>query len=232
MKTTHKIFIGLLLIAFVVSIGFNIYQKFEERKHDQELSSLITDNGSNKIIERYVKDSVTHTIYEDRIINNSQNEKQLAIGKTYADSIQKALKISLDKIDQVTKINARLEAQVALTNKQTSKGQTIKTHKDQYLDLTYYPETDSLKMAYDIHLNDVRYKDKKWIFGKENRYTDLYPEDPRVTINGLKSFRVKEDPPKRLGLGLSVGYGVAKDGNTLKMVPYFGAGLNYNLSEF
>lgn len=232
MKTTHKIFIGLLLIAFVVSIGFNIYQKFEERKHDQELSSLITDNGSNKIIEKYVKDSVTHTIYEDRIINNSKNEKQLAVGKTYADSLQKALKVSLDKIDQFTKITARLEAQVALSTKQTPTGQTVKTHKDKYLDLTYYPDSDSLKMAYDIKLNDARYSEKKWFLGAKQNYINVYSDDKRVTINGLKTFRIKEAIPNRFGIGLSAGYGIAKDGNSLKIVPYFGAGLNYNLFEF
>jgi hypothetical protein len=232
MKTIHKFFIGCLFIAFLVSIGFNIYQKIKERNHQQDLSALVQDQGNNKIIEKYVKDSVTHTIYQDRFINDSKSEKQLAIGKTYADSLQKALKLSIDKIDQVTKINARLEAQMALTTKQTPAGQTVKTHKDQYLDLIYYPDNDSLKMAYDIRLNDARYSEKKWFLGAKQNYINVYSDDKRVTINGLKSYRIKEAPPNRFGIGLSVGYGLAKDGNALKAVPYFGAGLNYNLFEF
>jgi hypothetical protein len=232
MKTVQKLFIGFLVLTLIASLGVIFYLKKEEKKRDKNISSLVEGQGQNKIIEKYVKDSVTHTIYEDRIINDTKSEKVLALGKTYADSLQKALKVSIDKIDQVTKINARLEAQLALSTKQTSSGQIVKTHKDKYLDLTYYPDSDSVKMAYDIRFNDVRFKEKKWFLGKEHRYTDLFPEDKRVTINGLKSYRVKESSPNRFGLGFSVGYGLAKDGNTLKVVPYVGASLNYNAIEF
>ena len=35
-----------------------------------------------------------------------------------------------------------------------------------------------------------------------------------------------------MGIGISAGYGVGKDGNTLRLVPYVGVGVNYNLIEF
>ncbi|CAM3557697.1 MULTISPECIES: DUF6808 domain-containing protein [Elizabethkingia] len=222
----------LVVILLLASIGLNIKQELKRAEKEKETTALLTQGGNNKIVEKYTRDSVTHTVFNEKIINNTKSEKIAALDKTYADSIQKALKISLDKIDQVTKINGRLEAQLALLTKQSPSGQTIKTHKDQYLDLAYYPDTDSVKMSYNIMMNDVRYKKKNWILGAEHNYIDMYSDDPRVTINGVKSFRIKEKPQKRFGFGLNAGYGIAKDGNTMKLLPYFGIGANYNLVEF
>ena len=232
MKSIHKFLFGGLILLLLCSIGFIIHQDAKGRQQDQSISQLIENKGENQIIEKYTRDSVVHTVFKDRIINNTTNEKHLALGKTYADSIQKALKISIDKIDQVTKINGRLEAQLALQTKQTDKGQVLKTHKDQYLDLAYNPETDSLQFAYNLKLNEARYSDKKWLFAPKNNYINVYSDDKRITINGLQSYRIKEDPPNRMGIGISAGYGVGKDGNTLRLVPYVGVGLNYNLIEF
>lgn len=232
MKPIHKFLFGFLILLLLSTIGVIIHQDAKKRQQDQNISELIENKGENHLIEKYTRDSVVHTIFQDRIINNTTNDKQLALGKTYADSIQKALKISIDKIDQVTKINGRLEAQLALQTKQTDKGQTVKTHKDQYLDLTYFPETDSLQFAYNLKLNEARYSERKWFLAAKQNYIDMYPDDKRITINGLKSYRVKENSPNRLGLGLSAGYGLGKDGNTIRLVPYIGVGLNYNLIEF
>lgn len=233
MKKTATITAFILVFALLItSIGLNIRQEFRKASKEKELTELLTQGGNNKIVEKYTRDSITHTVFNEKIINNTTANKIAAIDKTYADSLQSALKISLEKIDQVTKINGRLEAQLALQTKQSDKGQITKIHKDKYLDLVYYPETDSLNLAYNIQLNDVRYHQKKWLLGKTNNYIDVFSDDPRVSINGLKSFRIKETTPKRFGLGFQAGYGLAKDGTTLRALPYFGVGLNYNLVEF
>lgn len=232
MKPLYKFLFAFLALLLICAIGIIIYQDGKHRQQDQSISQLIQDQGENQIIKEYKKDSVVHTVFKDRLIDNTANSKELAIGKTYADSIQKALKISIDKIDQVTKVNARLEAQLALQTKQNDKGQTLKTHQDKYLNLVYNPENDSLQFAYNLKLNEARYHDKKWFLGKTQNYVDVYPDDPRITINGLKSYRVKESEPKRFGIGFHGGYGLGKDGNVIRLVPYVGVGLNYNVLEF
>lgn len=232
MKPVYKFLFATLTVLLLACVGIIIHQDGKHRQQEQSISQLIEDQGENQIVKEYTRDSIVHTVFKDRLIGNTKNEKELAIGKTYADSIQKALKISIDKIDQVTKINARLEAQLALATKQNDKGQTVKTHKDQYLDLVYYPQTDSVNLAYNIELNDSRHSDKKWLFGTKQNYIDMFSPDKRVTINGVKSYRIKEQPPNRVGIGISAGYGMGKDGNTIKILPYFGIGLNYNLIEF
>lgn len=215
-----------------LSIGLNIRQEYTSAEKEKQMTVLLTQGGNNKIVEKYTRDSITHTVFNEKIINNSTSEKIAALDRSYADSLQKALKISIDKIDQVTKVNGKLEAQLALISKQNDKGQIVKSHKDKYLDLVYYPDTDSVKLAYDINLNEARYSQRKWLLGAKQNFINVYSDDPRVTINGLKSFRLKEKPPNRFGIGLSAGYGLAKDGTTIKASPYFGIGLNYNLIEF
>lgn len=222
----------LVFVLLIISIGLNIRQEFKKVDKEKEFAELLAQGSKNNVVNTYTRDSITHKVFTDRIIDNSNSSKVAALGTSYADSLQQALKISLDKIDQVTKINGKLIAQLALQTKQTETGQAIKTHKDKYLDLVYFPDNDSLQLAYDINLNDVRTHDKKWLFGKTNNYIDLFSDDKRVTINGVKSFRIKETQPKRFGLGLNAGYGLAKDGNVIKAIPYVGFGINYNLIEF
>lgn len=221
----------LLFVFLLLSIALNIRQDHQALKKEKQLAVLLENGGQNKVIERYTRDSIKHTVFNERIINNTKTEKLSALDKSYADSLQKALKISIDRIDQVTKINATLMAELKLKTAEDN-GKIVKLHKDKHLDLKYYPDNDSLQFKYDLELNDARFKERKWLFGKTNHYVDVFSNDPRITINGLQSYRIKENPPKRLGLGLNVGYGLAKDGSQLKIVPYFGLGINYNFIEF
>lgn len=89
-------------------------------------------------------------------------------------------------------------------------------------------EKDSiLHTDVDVKLASTDYVDKGGIFGKDRFYTDIYSIDQNIKINGVKSFR-KETfvRPKRIGIGLQVGYGVSSD---LKPSLYVGVGLSYNI---
>lgn len=232
MKPLHKVLLISLSLLLLCAIGIIIHQDARKSQQDDSFAQLISNQGENSIIEKYTRDSVVHTVFQDRLINNDSNEKRIALGKTFADSLEKALKMSVDKIDQVTKVNARLEAQMALLTKITDKGQPLKYHQDKNLDLVYNPQNDSLTFAYNLELIDARYSEKKWLLGAKKNYIDLYSNDPRITVNGAKTYRIKEDPPNRFGIGLQTGYGLGKDGNVIRLLPYVGIGLNYNLIEF
>ena len=39
------------------------------------MTVLLTQGGNNKIVEKYTRDSVTHTVFNEKIINNSTSEK-------------------------------------------------------------------------------------------------------------------------------------------------------------
>lgn len=232
MKNLTVIIASFFITVFLLlSIGLNVrlFKKVEEATNQKEM--LAESPGKNKLVDHYVKDSITHTIYNEKVITNGIAEKEAALGKTYADSLQKALKVSLAKIDQATKINAVLEAKLLLKESQIN-GKRVLAHNDKTVNLKYYPETDSVDLGVNVNFNEVRYNKRKWLLGKQERFVELFPDDERVKIKGLNSFTVKESLPKRFGIGVSLGYGVGKDGNALKLIPYFGLSANYNLIEF
>lgn len=78
----------------------------------------------------------------------------------------------------------------------------------------------------------MRYSKKKWLLGRSEKFIDVWSEDPRITINGLNTYTLKEQNRGRWGIGISTGYGLGFQNNELKHFPYFGIGINYQLIEF
>lgn len=227
-----KIIAIILGILLIVSLSYIIRQEYEDRKSKELLSQLIETSEGNTIEKHYIRDSVKHTIFRDKLVNTPE-EKSLSIGKNYIDSLQNALKISIDKMEQVSKINAELTAKLQLKEQVLDNGTKVLAHSDKYLNLQYFPHSDSVDFRYNIKLNEVRYKQKKWLFGKNHHYIDVFSDDPRVQINGLKSYRIRGQPQSRWGIGLHAGYGFQIAPNaTLKPTPIVGLGINYNLIEF
>ncbi len=234
MKTKLLITAIICITAMLVlSVLLNFRQNWQLDQKDIHFSKLLEQGGQNTVTDHYTKDSITHTIYQEKMITNGIAEKEAALGKSYADSLQRALKVSLAKVDQATKIQAQLEARLALKEQPaTETGRKVLSHRDKNLQLDYYPDTDSVKLAMDISLNEARYSKRKYLLGPRQHYIDISANDPRVTIKGLKSFTVKEKPQKRLGIGVSAGYGITHHNNAIYTTPYIGVGLNYNLIEF
>ncbi|AGC39517.1 hypothetical protein JSO53_04220 [Riemerella anatipestifer] len=226
-----KIFIIILSLLLGFSVFLHIQRERAIGKQEQQISELIEHSYKNEIINHYYRDSIKHTVFKEKVVETT-NEKQLAIGKTYADSLEQALKMSIKKIDQVSKINAELVARLQLREFTQPNGDKILSHNDKYLNLNYYPQTDSVDFRYNIRLNEARYKDKKWLFGKTNHYIDIWSDDPRVQINGLKSYRIRGQPLPRWGLGVHAGYGISLNNGILQTTPVIGLGINYNLINF
>lgn len=234
MRTQIKqnLFFVFLIFVLTASIAVNVRQCSQAVQKDKTIASLIESEGKNEIINNYYNNNgVAHTVFKDKIIENDKSAKELAIGKKYADSLEKALSISIEKIEQVSKINAELVAKLQLKESFDQEGTRALAYSDDYLKLSYYPHNDSVLMNYNIRLNEARYSQRNWLFGKREYYIDVFSDDPRVSINGLKSFRIRGQPSRRFGVGLQAGYGITPT-SPLTPFPYIGIGLNYNLIDF
>ncbi len=227
-----KIIAIVLGVLLIVSLSYIARQEYNYKKREELLSTLIDNSGGNVVEKHYQRDSIIHTVYKDKIIGNTTTEKELAVGKSYVDSLQTALKISIEKMEQVSKINAELTAKLQLKESVTDSGERMLSHTDKFLEMRYYPHTDSVDFRYNLKLNEVRYKDRKWLFGKTHHYVDVFSDDPRVKINGLNSYRIRGQPQSRWGLGVHTGYGFQFGGNQIRASPIVGIGLNYNLINF
>lgn len=227
-----KIIAIVLGVLLIVSLSYIARQEYNYKKREELLSTLIDNSGGNVVEKHYQRDSIIHTVYKDKIIGNTTTEKELAVGKSYVDSLQTALKISIEKMEQVSKINAELTAKLQLKESVTDSGERMLSHTDKFLEMRYYPHTDSVDFRYNLKLNEIRYKDRKWLFGKTHHYVDVFSDDPRVKINGLNSYRIRGQPQSRWGLGVHTGYGFQFGGNQIRASPIVGIGLNYNLINF
>lgn len=225
MKKNLIIIVLTLLIAISLTVCYSLYR--ESKIQDKRYAELLQNSGKTKVVTEYIRDSIHHVVFEEKLIKDNEIEKRLALSSTYADSLEQALKLSISKINQVTKVNAQLDAQLKLVEQ----GDAI-TYQDKFLDIQFYPQTNDLFLKYDISLNIARYSKRDWLFGKRKHYIDVFPDDKRVKIKGLNSYTIQEIPPNRFAFGLQAGYGISFENNTAQLQPYVGLGINYNLFNF
>lgn len=220
----------VLIALLVTSLSLNWRQWLYKKKSDERISELVELGGKAKIVTRYVRDSIQHTVFEQVYVKDNASRKRLAITKSYADSLECALQMSIDKIASVTKTNAKLTARLKVLQNEAGKPPS-KHYSDKYLSLAYDPANDSLWLSYDISLNTAKYTKKKWLFGEKQHFIDVWADDPRVKIQGLKTFTIAQEPPRRWSLALQGGYGVTLNA-PFRFTPYVGAGLSYHLIHF
>lgn len=223
-----KNLIIIVLAIALVLLGLIAFNQYKEHSKDKErIAELIHNSGKNEIVTEYIRERIPHTVFKDKLVKDNEAEKRLAITNSYADSLERALKISVSKIDQALKVNAQLDAKLKLQQI----GNTI-VYQDKFLKLKYGADSSQMQLNYDMGLNVARYSKRKWLFGKKEHYIDVFADDPRVTIKGLKSYTIQEKPQKRFGIGISTGYGFTINQNNIQASPYVGIGLNYNLIQF
>ncbi len=219
----------IVLSIVLVVLGLSWVKQSEELKQDRvRYAELLHTTGKTQVIKEYIRDSIKHTVFVEKKVKDTDIEKRLAISTTYADSLERALKISLSKIYQVTKVNAELDAKLQLIKHDDG---TV-TYQDKWLSLQYFPQREELSLKYDIALNVVRYNKRRWLLAEKKNYIDIFADDPRVTIKGLNSFTVEEKTSKRFGIGISTGYALTLNNNEVLSQPYIGFGINYNIINF
>ena len=109
-----NLIIIVLAIALTMVGVFAFNQHKESSKDKERIAALVENSGKNQVVTQYVRDSITHTVFKDKLIKDTETEKRLAITNSYADSLERALKMSVSKIDQALKVNAQLDAKLKL----------------------------------------------------------------------------------------------------------------------
>lgn len=216
-----------LLLSFSLFINIKQFIRSEADAGRIAALSSSTRNGQAKVIMRYVHDSIEHVVIKEAAAHTLA-EKNTAVGAGYLDTLSKAIKIASNRIDQVTQINARLEAE----NLQLKKSATLNqyTYQDKWLNISYNPDSNLVGLNYNVSLNTARYWKRPWLLGAKEYYLDIFSEDSRVKINSAKRYTYMERKVKKFGLGFSAGYSFIPFLNQWQ--PTLGVGLNYNLIQF
>ena len=85
--------------------------------------------------------------------------------------------------------------------------------------------TNHVKIVNDFSL--VLGYERQGLFKPRKPYAELTNKNPYTATNALRVADFRSIPPKKLGLGVNVGYGITAKGLT----PYIGIGVNYNFIE-
>lgn len=181
------------------------------------------------------RDSVTHA---QKAVSPAGDLGQ-SVTKNYhtyvIDTLAPALKIATEKINQLTRINAKLEGELLASKIEITKQKTERVYyENKYLSVV--TETDTLghpknmSYSYNAEINVVHFSKRKNFFSKELHYVDVSSPDKNFKVNGLEHYQKQLVlRPKVVGIGFQAGYGFTQD---LRWSPYIGIGASYNFIRF
>jgi hypothetical protein len=200
MKTSSKLILGLaIILAAVCWYTIRLSTKTPEKSVSSpiaELKKKEIETEAKQISTEVSKNGLQHTVF--KIVKEMD---QSALDKVSADLLDTvaALGIARDKIKQITVVASSLEIKNQKLERKISALATTYSHTDNYATLSVNVPKDSLigatfSLAYNADLSTTQYRKKTWLFGQNNSYIDIYSNDPRVTIKGVKTLTIKEKP--------------------------------------
>ena len=87
-----------------------------------------------------------------------------------------------------------------------------------------------IQNAYTIVLGKEKSKGFKALFKPKISFAEVTNENPYTSTKTIRSYRVQTPKPKKLGIGVHVGYGLILDKVPI-FRPYIGIGIQYNIIE-
>lgn len=199
--------IGLLLIAIV----FGVIQTYKLKKSESmaamaAIKTQKTVSQAATIINRYIDTSgrnhVVISADSNRLTTNWYKDGT-AISGGLVDTVARALNIAKKQLQEITQIANTTQADKLKALKKYDSLQRITYfYKDKYLQLAYRPalpgdtiDNGQFDFKYNDSLNVVQYWKKKWFMGAKKSYIDIFSNDPRTTINGVKRLVVQQEEP-------------------------------------
>ena len=206
MKNWKLIIIAGCIFLCIAGVLVGLYYK-EKYDHRTVVSESVTKQiqAEATIIARDVdKNGLQHvTIEAAKNIIPFSDVNKVAISKGIMDTTSLALGIQKKQIESLLQINATLRAENLKANQvMTANGTKSYIYKDRFVNLKYTPAltTDSLDagkfdFTYNADLNITQYWKRKWFLGAKKSYIDMYSNDSRTTVNGVKQLTVEQKQP-------------------------------------
>jgi chemotaxis signal transduction protein len=207
MNKLSSIIIGTLALGLVAAIAFGLYERKQRYKAEtQTASTQKVVSQAAKIIDHYIDSSKRNHV----VISADSNQLEekwykngTAISGGIVDTVTAALNIAKKQLQEVTQIASQTKADKLQALKTIdSLKQVTYYYKDRYLQLAYRPartgdttDNGQFDFKYNDSLNVVQYWKKDWFLGSKKSYIDIYSNDPRTSINGVKRLVVKQEQP-------------------------------------
>ncbi len=225
----NYLLLGLVILCAIFAFTANYYYRQHISSNALAKAEKVLDNPSTSIIKQTVNQAGQHiaeTKADDNDIPAAAVITADAGRKRLIDTVREALNLkNVQQIEELTQEVFRLKALVKLHAATDSQGKRTLNYSDKWLHLAYNPIDSTALLGYDASLTSVRFYKKSWIpLIKPLDYIDFYGDDPRITINGVRHFKVIPAPPL-FGLSADVKTSVVFP---LRIVPSLGLGLRIN----
>lgn len=206
MKHWKLIIVALLLFIALGAVLVALYykSKFDQKTDLPDVVKKEIQTEATIIARNVDKNGLQHVTIEaaKNIVPYNQIDK-VAISQGIMDTTALALGIQKKQIENLLAINSTLKAE-NLKAKEIllSTGGRAYQYKDKFINLTYTPSLtlDSLDkgkfdFTYNADLNITQYWKRKWFLGAKKSYIDIYSNDARTTVNGVKQLTVEQKQP-------------------------------------
>jgi hypothetical protein len=209
MKTAIRITAGILLVLLACSIWYGVHM-YNKQRNSPTTTGISSSGKLEAIVQKQVKtdaasisqevdkNGIPHTVA--RLVKEIQQGDMDKVNADLLDTIA-ALNISRDRIKQVTQINTSLNIQnQELTKTVNDQKDAIYSFSDDNAHASVNIPRDTtkkatLKLGYNAKLVTAQYT--KYAFPRgSSRYIDIYSNDKRFTIDGIKTLTVEQDRPK------------------------------------
>lgn len=182
----------------------------------------------------YVTNAIDSSFHANFKATQGIDPKNYVTNKYYSyvsDTLAPALNITMNKLKEVTQIKAKLEDKVKAQQVEIDANKNKTYHyKTKYFEATGTDADSSLKYAYNAELNLLKYDKRISLLSGKKTYIDISSPDKNLKINGVENFTKDiTTPANKFGLGVQAGYGLSSD---MKVAPYIGLGVSYNLIRF
>ncbi|MXV16818.1 hypothetical protein [Hufsiella ginkgonis] len=205
--------LATVIACLLLAVGAIIYAFHEKSLRDQQEEALLaqkkTVQAEATIIARKVdKEGLEHvTIAAAENIISASHASTTAVSVGILDTTAMAIGILKKQIENLTLINTTLKADNLRAKMELDeKKRPVYSYSDKYLDLAYRPgnptdsaDRGSFDFKYNADLNITQYWKRRWFLGAKKSFIDIYSNDPRTTVNGVKRLSVVQNEP-RFGL--------------------------------
>lgn len=176
------------------------------------INKKVGENG----IERALIDDAKQVLgIGDELTDSSKKE---------VDSLKSLLKIKDNQLIAYTQIVSRFKDSLM---KAKNIGDSVFTYSDKYASISFNRPNETFSLQYDAQVNMAEYWKREWFLAPKKRYVELWMNDPRATINGVKRLRV-EPKPDNFALKMK-GVGVY---NGKHQEAYFGPSIEIETKRF
>ncbi|RYF26541.1 MAG: hypothetical protein EOO42_01180 [Flavobacteriales bacterium] len=206
MKNWKLIAVCALLFVTIgaVLVAVHYKAKFEDKPMLPDGVKQQIQTEATIIARNVDKNGLQHVTIEaaKNIVPFNQVDK-VAISQGIMDTTALALGIQKKQIESLLAVNSTLKAENLRAREiLNASGGKAYEYKDKFINLTYTPSLglDSLDkgkfdFTYNADLTITQYWKRNWFLGAKKSYIDIYSNDSRTTVNGVKQLTVEQKQP-------------------------------------